>query len=45
MIFSSLDKAGDNGWYIGDFESAIFKSKDIEVCYYTTEKGDRKSVV
>jgi uncharacterized protein YjlB len=39
MIFSSLDKAGDNGWYIGDFESAVFKSKDIEVCYQTIEKG------
>jgi len=39
MIFSSLDKAGDNGWYIGDFESALFKSKNIEVCYQTTEKG------
>ena len=38
MIFSSLDKAGDNGWYIGDFESALFKSKNIEVCYHTTEK-------
>ena len=39
MIFSSLDKAGDNGWYIGNFEPAIFKSKDIEVCHQTTEKG------
>lgn len=39
MIFSSLDKAGDNGWYVGDFESAVFKSKDIEACYQTIEKG------
>lgn len=39
MLISNLKNAGKDGWYIGDFDSAIIKSTEVEVCYQTTKKG------
>lgn len=39
MQISKLKDAGKNGWYIGDFDSAVVKSTDVEVCYNTIKKG------
>jgi quercetin dioxygenase-like cupin family protein len=29
-----------NGWFIGDFDPAVFRSRDFEVCIKTFKKGD-----
>lgn len=28
-----LNESGDRGWYIGDFDSAVYRTKDFEVNY------------
>ena len=32
-----LDQSGDRGWYIGDFDSAVYRTKDFEVNYQENE--------
>jgi uncharacterized protein YjlB len=39
MQISKLKDAGKNGWYIGDFDSAVVKSTDVEVCYNRVKQG------
>jgi len=39
MQISKLKNAGKNGWYIGDFDAAVIKSTDVEVCYSTIKQG------
>ena len=39
MIFTKLKKAGSGGWFIGNFDSAIVNSTNVDVCYQTTKKG------
>ncbi len=29
------------GWFIGNFEPCVYKSKDFEVCYKVHEKGEK----
>lgn len=29
------------GWFIGDFEPSVFKTKDFEVCYKKHPKGEQ----
>lgn len=29
------------GWFIGDFDSSVFATKEFEVCYKVHEKGER----
>lgn len=28
-----LEDCGERGWFIGDFDRAVFRSKEFEVCY------------
>lgn len=28
-----LSDSGDRGWFVGDFNSAVVRTKDFEVCY------------
>jgi hypothetical protein len=28
-----LNDSGARGWFIGDFDNAVYKTKDFEVCY------------
>ena len=28
-----LSNSGARGWFIGDFDSAIYRTKDFEICY------------
>ena len=39
MIFTKLKKAGYGGWFIGNFDSAVVNSTDVDVCYQTIKKG------
>lgn len=39
MIIKKMDDM-IGGWFIGDFEPSVFKTKDFEVCYKTHEKGE-----
>lgn len=39
MQITKLKNTGKNGWFIGDFDSAIVKSTEVEVCYNTIKKG------
>ena len=39
MIFTKLKDSGQNGWFIGNFDSAVIKSEKVEVCFNITEKG------
>ena len=32
-----LDQSGARGWYIGDFDSAVYRTKDFEVNYQENE--------
>jgi hypothetical protein len=34
-----LSDAGARGWFIGDFESAVHRTKDFEVCYQHNPRG------
>ena len=39
MQITKLKNAGKNGWYIGNFDSAVVKSTTVEVCYNKIKKG------
>ena len=39
MQITKLKKAGKNGWYVGDFGTAVVKSTAVEVCYNKIKKG------
>ena len=34
-----LSDSGARGWFIGDFESAVHRTKDFEVCYQHNPRG------
>ena len=34
-----LSDSGARGWFIGDFESAVHRTKDFEVCYQHVPRG------
>ena len=34
-----LSEAGARGWFIGDFDGAVVRTKDFEVCYQSNPKG------
>ena len=34
-----LSDAGDRGWFIGDFERAIVRTKDFEACWQANPAG------
>ena len=34
-----LDECGARGWFIGDFDSAVHRTKDFEVCYQYNLRG------
>lgn len=34
-----LDKSGDRGWYIGDFERAVWRTKEFEVNYQVNPRS------
>jgi len=34
-----LSDAGARGWFVGDFEGAVVRTKDFEVCYQTNAAG------
>lgn len=40
-----LKDCGDRGWYVGDFASAAFRTKDFEACYQTNQRGHAVSHV
>lgn len=33
MKRSNLNDCGARGWFIGDFEGAVWRNKDFEICY------------
>ena len=39
MQLTKVKRAGKNGWYIGDFDTAVVKSTAVEVCYNKIKKG------
>ena len=39
MQITKLKDAGKNGWYIGNFNTAVMKSTAVEVCYNKIKKG------
>lgn len=34
-----LSDSGARGWFIGDFNSAVYRTKDFEVCYQNNPRG------
>ena len=34
-----LSESGDRGWFIGDFDRAVVKTKDFEVCWQGNSAG------
>lgn len=34
-----LKDCGDRGWYVGDFASAAFRTKDFEACFQINQRG------
>jgi hypothetical protein len=34
-----LSDAGDRGWFVGDFEKAVVRTKDFEVCWQGNSAG------
>lgn len=38
-----LSEAGSRGWFIGDFDQAVFRTKDFEVNHQVNEKGWEKT--
>ena len=33
-----LSESGDRGWFVGDFDRAVHRTKDYEVCYQTNSQ-------
>ena len=40
-----LSECGDRGWFIGDFDGAVHRTKDFEVCWQTNPRGHAASHV
>lgn len=38
-----IEQAGDRGWFIGDFDKAIYKTKDFEVSFQENDRGKTPS--
>lgn len=38
-----LSECGDRGWFIGNFDGAIFRTKDFEVTYQKNPRGQTAS--
>ena len=38
-----LSEAGERGWFIGDFEKAVLRTKDFEVAYQHNQIGNTRS--
>jgi hypothetical protein len=43
MKQSRLSESGDRGWFIGQFERAVFKTNACEVAYQFNHKGEKSS--
>ena len=39
----NLSDAGARGWFIGDFDNAVFRTKDFEVTYQKTSRSQTAS--
>lgn len=39
----NLTDAGARGWFIGDFDNAVFRTKDFEVTYQKNPRGQTPS--
>ena len=39
----NLTDAGARGWFIGDFDNAVFRTKDFEVTYQKNSRGQTPS--
>ena len=35
----NLTDSGARGWFIGDFDSAVYRTRDFEVCYQHNPRG------
>ena len=38
-----IDQAGDRGWFIGDFDGAVWRNKDFEVTYQKNPRSQTAS--
>ena len=38
-----LSECGDRGWFIGDFDKSIYRTKDFEVTYQKNPRGQTAS--
>ena len=38
-----LSDSGARGWFIGDFDSAVHRTKDFEICYQHNPRGKTDS--
>ena len=43
MLRSSLKDSGARGWFIGDFDGAVHRTKDFEVTYQKNPRGQTAS--
>jgi hypothetical protein len=43
MKRSSLNSCGARGWFIGDFDNAVFRTKEFEVTYQKNPRGQTPS--
>lgn len=43
MKRSKLNECGDRGWFIGDFDGAVHRTKDFEVTYQKNPRGQTAS--
>jgi len=39
MKRTTLNNCGARGWFIGDFEGAVHRTKDFEICYQKNSRG------
>lgn len=39
MKRSNLSNCGARGWFIGDFEGAVWRDKNFEICYQKNPRG------
>ena len=39
----NLTDSGARGWFIGDFDSAVHRTKDFEICYQHNSRGKTDS--
>ena len=45
MKHFKLENSGDRGWFIGDFDKAVFRTKEFEVNYRVNPRGKEKTHV